>query len=1015
MLPQPRTLTPAQKRSARFKKAQAALTPQQLAKQDQQNRAPSIAPIVQITAEELKMARRWFSEFMDDLYPDTDTEATYFTPGADIPDTTILKEYARYLARSRVGRISDKLSVNSMQHYMGMIISIMQRSCHHPSQEMTPMRTEIRNFIRSDLVQQEGISTKMHVKTVAHTEDVTRVLSNLYNPQYLITFSSMRTVLNLTLYILLMVDICGRGCDIARHPQRESHMCLRWEDIDFFSFQSENDDSMDIRAQITVKWSKGQSLNDSEYRIIPLAGLLPTSHAMQDTLRMLLTLALLDGVFDGVQTWEDLCSMRLPPNLAETGRLIAMKPAMMHIPVLRRMKDRKVVNDPVQTLEMQTEIRRLGKYCGFEHRFVAYCLRRGVAYILATHTTKENRRFLMGHKPDSKIFAAYQSRTSTIDFPALFRTIDQRSVIPQAGVSLNMSPDAPLVLSEAGKQELLEDNEIQTLKEETEALRTIIIAKHGSLTAASRCSEPKWEDYKQVFGAYRSAVNSATKRILARERKQYFQQIAIKPAKKAVENSPENVPGTSDYTPPLDTAQASGYLRGTSPLFVAEDEDLETENMSMAFGEEASPTGGDDAVELALDLIDPRLLDADIDNTTQNRDALVEELFGAAEDNNRSEEDTSTSTPIDTVLASASSQIALHSRPVDVRGSLKNRTLIQRGNSAYDDFLADIEAKETESEISQCMIRWYSVCHRPDEFPVGEEPLPGTYNCRFCGEDLSQFHHAHEHTRACAREDASVKAQVLLDTLAPLHQPCQYQTCGSKGTFGQFVVCGETFTTEKDRGEHMRGHVRTMTKKNAANEKVPTCFFGACAANPQGGRLRRDGPDFANEHERLAHVWSAHHVSTLKTTGIKYCEYCSTWLIEPHIWITHAIGHFDEAQALIKSIGYCGVQAGRSILPRLCPFCFHNDSLPIHERVETYTREGHLTHFRDHLRAFTTASCPCYPSMCTQSGSMNAVQMQQHMANVHGLELPRRMNPHKAPQEVELNEGTPRKKTKTKK
>ncbi|EUC39123.1 hypothetical protein COCCADRAFT_81378 [Bipolaris zeicola 26-R-13] len=840
MLPQPRTLTPAQKRSARFKKAQAALTPQQLAKQDQQNRAPSIAPIVHITAEELKMARRWFSEFMDDLYPDTDTEATYFTPGADIPDTTILKEYARYLARSRVGRISDKLSVNSMQHYMGMIISIMQRSCHHPSQEMTPMRTEIRNFIRSDLVQQEGISTKMHVKTVAHTEDVTRVLSNLYNPQYLITFSSMRTVLNLTLYILLMVDICGRGCDIARHPQRESHMCLRWEDIDFFSFQSENDDSMDIRAQITVKWSKGQSLNDSEYRIIPLAGLLPTSHAMQDTLRMLLTLALLDGVFDGVQTWEDLCSMRLPPNLAETGRLIAMKPAMMHIPVLRRMKDRKVVNDPVQTLEMQTEIRRLGKYCGFDHRFVAYCLRRGVAYILATHTTKENRRFLMGHKPGSKIFAAYQSRTSTIDFPALF-------------------------------------------------------------------------------------------------------------------------------------------------------------------------------LELALDLIDPRLLDADIDNTTQNRDALVEELFGAAEDNNRSEEDTSTSTPIDTVLASASSQIALHSRPVDVRGSLKNRTLIQRGNSAYDDFLADIEAKETESEISQCMIRWYSVCHRPDEFPVGEEPLPGTYNCRFCGEDLSQFHHAHEHTRACAREDASVKAQVLLDTLAPLHQPCQYQTCGSKGTFGQFVVCGETFTTEKDRGEHMRGHVRTMTKKNAANEKVPTCFFGACAANPQGGRLRRDGPDFANEHERLAHVWSAHHVSTLKTTGIKYCEYCSTWLIEPHIWITHAIGDFDEAQALIKSIGYCGVQAGRSILPRLCPFCFHNDSLPIHERVETYTREGHLTHFRDHLRAFTTASCPCYPSMCTQSGSMNAVQMQQHMANVHGLELPRRMNPHKAPQEVELNEGTPRKKTKTKK
>ncbi|EUC49507.1 hypothetical protein COCMIDRAFT_33144 [Bipolaris oryzae ATCC 44560] len=123
------------------------------------------------------MSRQWFTEFMNDIYPDTNTDATYFTPRVALPGIALLKEYALYIARSRVGRIADKLSVNSVQHHMGKLISIIQRSCNH-------LPTDIR--------------TKMHPKTVAHTEDVTRVLLNLYKPQYLITFSNMRTVLRLT-------------------------------------------------------------------------------------------------------------------------------------------------------------------------------------------------------------------------------------------------------------------------------------------------------------------------------------------------------------------------------------------------------------------------------------------------------------------------------------------------------------------------------------------------------------------------------------------------------------------------------------------------------------------------------------------------------------------------------------------------------------------------------------------------------------------------------------------------
>ena len=125
--------------------------------------------------------------------------------------------------------------------------------------------------------------------------------------------------------------------------------------------------------------------------------------AIEDTLRLLLTLAPLDGVLDhGINTWDDLYRLRVSEGEERTGRKITITPSTRQVPVLRRMdKKHRFTVDPAQTVDMHPQICRLGRFCGFEHRFVAYCLRRGVAYILATQTTVENRMFLMGHgSPD---------------------------------------------------------------------------------------------------------------------------------------------------------------------------------------------------------------------------------------------------------------------------------------------------------------------------------------------------------------------------------------------------------------------------------------------------------------------------------------------------------------------------------------------------------------------------------------------------------------------------------------
>jgi hypothetical protein len=118
------------------------------------------------------------------------------------------------------------------------------------------------------------------------------------------------------------------------------------------------------------------------------------------------------------------------------------------------------------------------------------------------------------------------------------------------------------------------------------------------------------------------------------------------------------------------------------------------------------------------------------------------------------------------------------------------------------------------------------------------------------------FHHSYEHTQTCAKEAATTKPKNLPASPNSLDEPFQYQACGSRATFGQLVTCDNSFATAAHEGDHMRGPVRTMKKKDRdrSGAKDPTCFFGNCASKPEGGRLNRGDPDTARDDEQLAHV-----------------------------------------------------------------------------------------------------------------------------------------------------------------
>jgi hypothetical protein len=76
--------------------------------------------------------------------------------------------------------------------------------------------------------------------------------------------------------------------------------------------------------------------------------------------------------------------------------------------------------------------------------------------------------------------------------------------------------------------------------------------------------------------------------------------------------------------------------------------------------------------------------------------------------------------------------MAKHGKPKQVNRFRGSDRAFRKGHSAYDNMLAGMESQVNETDLSNCMIKWFSVRRPVDCFPVGEEePMPGTYTCRW--------------------------------------------------------------------------------------------------------------------------------------------------------------------------------------------------------------------------------------------------------------------------------------------
>ena len=109
------------------------------------------------------------------------------------------------------------------------------------------------------------------------------------------TYRFARSILYTALFINLAVDCSGRVSEFVYTPGTNKGKCLPGNPIQLFAFRRKGQITLQARVRFTdLKGSYGTT--EERSKIIPLR-LLPLELAAEDSLRQLVILGMIDGVF----------------------------------------------------------------------------------------------------------------------------------------------------------------------------------------------------------------------------------------------------------------------------------------------------------------------------------------------------------------------------------------------------------------------------------------------------------------------------------------------------------------------------------------------------------------------------------------------------------------------------------------------------------------------------------------------------------------------------------------------
>jgi len=272
----------------------------------------------------------------------------------------LIRQYLLYVATSRTGFIESTLSIYTMEQYTRRFLSAVEWY------QMRPIDIEIRQqvlwWVAGPLRLEASLHNKVKSKPIARMPDVRILLRTLYSGLSLCSFGTMRSVLYLNLFINLAIDSCGRIGEIVPSSKAPPEQCLVWDNIEFWVKPPlDGETTPRFYAIVNFIWLKGKRLDPGEYKKI-CPRLLSPKFAFEDSLRLLLYVALIEGHFKDISSWDGLRSLVAHPN----GSLIRIKDESKNLPVLRGIDSNCVLWDsPMSEGAITHMLARLGRMAGF--------------------------------------------------------------------------------------------------------------------------------------------------------------------------------------------------------------------------------------------------------------------------------------------------------------------------------------------------------------------------------------------------------------------------------------------------------------------------------------------------------------------------------------------------------------------------------------------------------------------------------------------------------------------------
>ncbi|KAF4636083.1 hypothetical protein G7Y89_g2010 [Cudoniella acicularis] len=911
-----------------------------------------IAPPISWGYENLiHIAVKRFREFLEIIGPKdprikvTDPQK-YFSLGAQLFSLEIIKLFTLYLARTSSGMLDDRITVKTVQGYISNTISAAYR-CTGKKQLEPEERKQV--FVYIGVLGHDGeLSNKVRPKHVATSNDLDLLVDAAFSDAYSLSVKSIRVVLNMALYMNLFVDVCGRGSDLAwggpMISEQENH-CLCWNHCHFYVVNVDDGDRV-IAANIDIKYQKGQRRKDLQKTVT--LRLLPVNMAMQDSLRLLATLALVDGVFGPGVSWSSILAIDPGELQIKSGphtREIRQSDDFIEVPVFR-----------------------------FEHNAVPYTLRRGYANMLYLRASAEDRRFLMGHKTNSEIYSNYHSAISMVHVQELFRDVRAVNNAEMVGLSLNRIQHLPETISPEGWQTIEQDTEVIQYSLETSQMRTSLSELYGSIAAAVRSSDQRVRDLIAATARLKNRRRVLLRRIYGEEYRKLF---------------------TDPGRPPVPTPSTPMMMidhHSWPDLVQVDDPTTEDSRDWLLHLEQEEESAAQELADYQTIVAEePTVSDVEIGGPNSSL-MVMDDVMPMP---------TNHSAGLPLQLAEGSDMIRLH-KINDGSARPKNMTIARVREAMSSGGL-------TDAALSDIMVEVFSATHRSGKYIPGEEPVLGTSICRFSGVDLSLDWHAPETAHSAHATVLRHAANEAFEKhLLPLDVPCTYYSQGPTKRKNPKLCQYNKFKTRRQQINHVWEHTLQAHKRHHEVGNIPHgewhCYYKGCAvltSTPSdAGKVPKvllsTTSVFMSKQSYLSHLYEEHRLSPRAIEPVLWCGICEHFLG----WVQfgtahdeHFEMHWDEVWSLVMEYGYTGqFDNGRRTIPSFCPFCLHDENLSPVERISKtmnlLSRGDYQKHIAAHFDGVDSGSilpCPCFPKTCSYQGEMTPAELENHLRTVHGI------------------------------